>query len=299
MRGSKILILGITGMLGHILFSELSLCNDLDVYGTLRLKEDKNRWFSEGLSGNIYVNIDVSDLSLVDKVISELKPDFVINCVGLVKQSPISKDPIQAITINALFPHKLAYVCRNNNSKLIHFSTDCVFDGKKGGYTESDQSNAVDLYGRTKFLGEVNYNSCITLRTSLIGHELKNKHGLVEWFLSQKSAVKGFTSAIFSGFPTVEIANIIKRFVLPNKNLKGLCHLSSKPISKYNLLKLISDIYNKEIEIIPYDDYHINRSLDSAKFRKLTGYNPPEWMELVKEMYKNFKNLKVYHGGKV
>ena len=299
MRCSKILILGITGMLGHILFSELSLCNNLDVYGTLRFVKDKNRWFSKDLSDNIYESIDTSDLNLVDKVISELKPDFVINCIGLVKQLPISKDPIQAITINALFPHKLAYICKNNNSKLIHFSTDCVFDGKKGEYIESDQSNAEDLYGKTKFLGEVNNNSCITIRTSLIGHELKNKHGLVEWFISQKSVVKGFTNAIFSGFPTIEIASIIKRFILPEKNLNGLYHLSSKPISKYNLLKLIADIYNKKIEIIPYEDYYIDRSLDSTKFKKLTGYRSPEWVTLIKKMYKNFKNSKIYHGGKI
>jgi dTDP-4-dehydrorhamnose reductase len=219
----------------------------------------------------------------------------VVNCIGLVKQIAAAKDPLLSIYINALYPYSLAQICQSAGSRLIHISNDCVFDGKKGNYIEKDASNADDLYGRTKYLGEVSYPThCVTLRTSIIGHELKRKQGLLEWFLSQEKSVKGYTKAIYSGFPTVEMAKIICDFVIPQKNLNGIYHISSEPISKYKLLKMIAEKYGKKINIEADDKFVCDRSLDSTLFRKKTGYIPPPWLELVDNMYKHYSESKIY-----
>jgi dTDP-4-dehydrorhamnose reductase len=186
-------------------------------------------------------------------------------------------------------------LCRTAGARLIHISTDCVFDGKKGGYTEEEDSNATDLYGRTKFLGEVAYPHCITLRTSIIGHELKGDRGLIEWFLAQEEPIRGFKKAIFSGFPTIEIARIINDYIIPNDDLQGVYHVSSEPISKYELLRLVAQRYEKQIDIEPDDTVTIDRSLDSSRFRQATGYHPPSWPELVDNMYRNFIDSPYYN----
>lgn len=288
MHTKKVLVFGVIGMLGHTLFNQLSKYNSLDVYGTSRSLDGLSKWFSPKLIGKIQGNVDADNFDSVIRAIADLKPDVVINCIGIIKQTAPAKDPLISITINSLFPHRLAHVCKAAGSRLIHISTDCVFDGAQGNYTEKDQANANDLYGRTKFLGEVYYPHCVTLRTSIIGHELKGKHSLIEWFLAQKGKVRGFTNAIYSGFPTVEIARIISEYVITNPNLKGLYHVSSDPISKYKLLQLVADKYKKQIEIEPFDDFRLDRSLDSTLFRTITGYTPPSWPELVDRMYRNY-----------
>lgn len=288
MKTIKVLILGVTGMLGHALSDRLSGHKYLDVHATARSTEGLSRWFPNDLLERISGNVDADNFDSVIRAIADLKPDVVINCIGIIKQTAPAKDPLISITINSLFPHRLAHVCKAAGSRLIHISTDCVFDGAQGNYTEKDQANANDLYGRTKYLGEVYYPHCVTLRTSIIGHELKGKHGLIEWFLAQKGKVRGFTNAIYSGFPTVEIARIISEYVITNPNLKGLYHVSSDPISKYKLLQLVADKYKKQIEIEPFDDFRLDRSLDSILFRSITGYTPPSWPELVDRMYRDF-----------
>ena len=170
-------------------------------------------------------------------------------------------------------------------ARLIHMSTDCVFSGSVGMYTESTFPDANDLYGRSKYLGEVDYLNAITLRTSIIGHELSGSKSLVCWFLSQMGSVKGFKKAIFSGLPTIEIAKVIRENVLPNTSLRGTYHLSVDPINKYDLLKLIARQYEKEIDIIPDESYVIDRSLNSERFRLATGFKPKPWPQLIKEMY--------------
>jgi dTDP-4-dehydrorhamnose reductase len=220
--------------------------------------------------------------------LASVQPDVVINCIGIIKQLLLADDPLSAITTNALLPHRISLISRTVGARVIHISTDCVFNGKKGMYTENDQSNAEDLYGRTKYLGEINYPHCVTLRTSIIGHELKGKYGLIEWFLSQTQKVRGFRKAIYSGFPTIELARIILEYVLPNPALNGIYHVSSEPISKYNLLRLVAERYGKAIEIEPYDDFMQDRSLDSTIFRKATGYQPPSWDELIEMMHNDF-----------
>lgn len=285
----KVLILGGTGMLGHTLFQELSSRNNLDVYATARTSKGLSEWFSPDLASKIRVDVDADNFDTVIRAFASLQPDIVINCIGLIKQLPMASDPLSAITINAQLPHRISLICRTANARVIHISTDCVFIGRKGNYKETDPSDANDLYGRSKFLGEVIYPPhCVTLRTSIIGHELKGKLGLIEWFLTQKGKVRGFTRAIYSGFPTVEFAHIIADFVLPNRHLQGVYHVSSDPISKYALLKLVAETYAKKIEIEPYDAFYQDRSLDSSLFRRITGYEPPTWPELVKKMWKHY-----------
>lgn len=285
----KVLILGGTGMLGHMLFTQLSLQKNLDVYATARTSSGLPQWFFPDLVKKIRADVDADNFDTIIRAFASIRPDIVINCIGLIKQLPMASDPLSAIIINSLLPHRISMICRSASARMIHISTDCVFDGKKGNYTETDTSNADDLYGRSKFLGEVAYSPhCLTLRTSIIGHELKGKLGLIEWFLAQKGKVNGFTHAIYSGFPTIELARIITDYILPNPELTGVYHVSSDPISKYDLLKLVARKYDKKIEIEPYDDFLQDRSLDSSLFRRLTGYIPPSWPELVDKMYQDF-----------
>jgi len=291
----KVLILGGTGMLGHMLFTQLSLQKNLDVYATARTSSDISQWFPPDLVKKIWVDVDADNFDKVIRAFASIQPDIVINCIGLIKQLPIANDPLSAITINSLLPHRISMSCRSAGARMIHISTDCVFDGKKGNYTETDPSNADDLYGRSKFLGEVAYPPhCVTLRTSIIGHELKGKLGLIEWFLAQEGKVRGFTHAIYSGFPTVELAHIITDYILPNKDLSGVYHVSSDSISKYDLLGLVAKRYAKQIKIEPYDDFNQDRSLDSSVFRRITGYTPPSWPELVDKMYQYFISESFY-----
>ncbi|MCC8467248.1 MAG: SDR family oxidoreductase, partial [Rickettsia endosymbiont of Eriopis connexa] len=239
----KILILGVTGMLGNSMFRFLSQDSKFDVYATARNNSARS-YFSKDLSDKLITNVDVENHDSLVEVFNKTKPDAVINCIGLVKQLADANDPLKALPINSLLPHRLANLCKLANSRLIHISTDCVFSGKKGNYKESDFSDCYDLYGRSKFLGEVDYPHAITLRTSIIGHELAGNRSLINWFLSAEGQVKGFEKAIYSGFPTVELARIIRDFVLPNKELHGIYHVASKPINKLELLKLVAEIYN-------------------------------------------------------
>ncbi len=294
MKQKKVLILGVTGMLGHTLLLKLNNESDLDVYGTARNIESIKKMLHPNLLSKIRTGVDAENFNSFIRAMAAFQPDIVINCIGLIKQLPISNDPMSAITVNAQFPHKLSLVCKATGARMIHFSTDCVFDGRKGGYLEDDSSNANDLYGRTKFLGEVGYSHCITIRTSIIGHELKSKLGLVEWFLGRSDPVKGFINAIYSGFPTIEIARIISKLIIPNQNLNGLYHVSSDPISKFELLKIIAKIYNKKILIEPDSQFYCNRFLDSTRFQKITGYNPPPWIELIEKMYKHYTSSQNY-----
>jgi dTDP-4-dehydrorhamnose reductase len=232
--------------------------------------------------------VDADNFDTVVRALASIQPDIVINCIGLIKQLPWASDPLTAITVNSLLPHRISLICRTAGARMIHMSTDCVFAGRKGLYTETHPATATDLYGRTKSLGEVDYPHCMTIRTSSIGHELKGYHGLVEWFLQQDNSINGYKNAIFSGLPTIELARIFSKYILPNDGLQGIYHISSNPISKYDLLKLIADKYEKKIAIEPYADFHINRSLDSSVFQSKTGYSPPSWVSLVEKMHQHF-----------
>ena len=280
----RILILGGSGMLGHRLWIELSKVHDawITVRASATMIPDlpgvDRNWIREG--------VEATNFDAVSRAITSIQPNVVINCIGIVKQLPLSNDPVTSIEINALLPHRISLISREAKIRIIHFSTDCVFSGRKGmAYTEDDQPDAEDLYGRTKFLGEVSYPPhTLTLRTSIIGRELRTRHGLVEWFLSQRQAVNGYQKAIFSGFTTGAIATILIDHVLPNPQLTGVYHLSSYPISKYELLQLINKEYGLGKEIKPDTSVVCNRILDSSRFRKETGFTPPTWPEMIQAM---------------
>ena len=230
--------------------------------------------------------VDVLDQDALVEVLAKLRPGVVINCVGLIKQLADAKDPLTALPINAMLPHRLVRLCMLAGARLIHVSTDCVFSGRKGAYLESDPSDAEDLYGKSKYIGELHDQpNAITLRTSIIGHELGSSYALVDWFLSQKAGVKGYSRAIFSGLPTVELARVMKDFVVPLPQLNGLYHVAAEPIAKLDLLQLVASQYGKEIEIRPDDALVINRSLDGTRFREATGYVAPAWPELIRLMH--------------
>jgi len=209
----------------------------------------------------------------------------VVNCVGLIKQLADAENPLLEIPINAVLPHRLARLCEFSGARLVHISTDCVYSGKKGRYTEADLPDANDVYGQSKALGEVIYPHTITLRTSIIGHELQGNQSLLNWFLSQEGSCNGFRRAIFSGLPTVEFAQVIRDVVIPHAELSGLYHIAAQPINKYDLLKLIAEVYGKSIDIVPDDNLVIDRSLNADRFRLATGYTAPEWSDLIKLMY--------------
>lgn len=285
----RILILGATGMLGHKLFAYLSRNSAYSVYAAARSHAELAGWLPEAMAGRVMEKFDAVDLDSVVRTIAAVRPDVVINGVGIIKQAPTAKDPLAAITVNALFPHRLAQVCQAAGARMIQISTDCVFDGSKGHYTESDIPGPLDLYGRTKLLGEVVDPHCLTLRTSIIGHELRGHVGLIDWFLQQEGKVSGFTKAIYSGLTTVELARVIRDYVIPQRErLQGLYHLSADPISKYDLLNRVATQYQKEITIEPDERIVADKSLDSSLFRLLTGYIPPSWPELVARMHEDF-----------
>lgn len=280
----QVLVLGVTGMLGHDVFKLLDASPELAVWGTLRSSAGLSH-FSEKQQERMLSGIDVLDQDALISALARVRPDVVVNCVGLIKQLADANDPLVALPINSLLPHRLAKLCALAGARLIHISTDCVFSGSKGLYVESDLSDAEDLYGKSKYIGELHDQpNAVTLRTSIIGHELGSNHALLEWFLSQEGSVKGYRKAIFSGLPTVELARVIRDFVIPLRQLQGLYHVSVDPIDKYNLLKLVAEIYGKDIEIVPDDKLAIDRSLDSTLFRNASGYAPPTWRELIEKM---------------
>jgi dTDP-4-dehydrorhamnose reductase len=240
----KILIIGAGGMLGSALLKYFSAMPNVEVRGTVR-SQPKNMHFLDKFLHQLEGGVDVFDLQEIRVLLSSYEPEIVINCVGIVKQLQEAENPLISIPVNSVLPHQLSAICADINARLIHFSTDCVFSGLKGMYKESDFADANDLYGRSKYLGEVvNQPHVLTLRTSIIGHELYGAHSLVNWLLSQSEKVQGYTKAIFSGLPTIEIAKIIDKFILGNPKLSGLYHLSGNPISKYDLLCLINKQYH-------------------------------------------------------
>ncbi|EZP41880.1 dTDP-4-dehydrorhamnose reductase family protein [Janthinobacterium lividum] len=283
----KILVLGVSGMLGNAVFRYCSEDSQHDVIGSAR-SDGVRRNFSPELAERIVVGTDVDNQDSLALLFARVKPDVVINCVGLIKQLADANDPLQAIPINSLLPHRLARLCDIAGARLIHVSTDCVFSGSNGNYLESDASDAKDLYGRSKFLGEVDYPHCITLRTSIIGHELNSAKSLVGWFLAQQGTVKGYTKAVFSGLPTIELAHVIRDVVLPQPALRGLYHVAAEPINKFDLLTLVAQAYGKQIEIVADEQLTIDRSLNAERFRAATGYVAPAWPELIQKMA-NFK----------
>ena len=279
----KVLILGSAGMLGHKLYQVLTPI--FDVTGTIRGSYSDISNYDFFQQSRIVPNVDALEMSRLEKVIEEISPHVLINSIGIVKSLEKKKGVLLNIWLNSLLPHQLYQICQAKRIRLIHISTDCVFSGTKGDYREDDPSDAEDIYGKTKYLGEVNGAGALTIRTSLIGRELASTNNLLEWFLvNQGGRVQGFTNAIFSGFPTIDLSSIIADIITEHQNLSGVYHISSEPISKFKLLTLVKKAMELNIEIEEYPDFYCDRSLDSTLYRKETGFTPPSWEEMVDEL---------------
>jgi dTDP-4-dehydrorhamnose reductase len=280
----RVLVIGASGMLGNAVLRLFSQSPGYEALGSVRSSAAQTL-LPNDLRSYLIPGIDVANIDTLIHLFAIARPDIVINCVGLVKQLADADDPLIAIPINALLPHRLARFCAVAGARFVHMSTDCVFSGERGMYTEMDAADAKDLYGRSKLLGEVDYPHAITLRTSIIGHELGGAHSLVSWFLRQEGSVKGFKRAIFSGLPSVEIARVIRDHVIPHPELHGLYHVSAAPINKFDLLALVAEAYGKSIIIKADEQVVIDRSLDSTRFRQVTGFAPKSWPDLIRAMH--------------
>lgn len=279
----KILVFGATGMLGHKLAQVLG--RRYEVWATVRRSFSDIEHFGMFDRERTIENVDVLNEASVAEAVDAAEPDVVVNAIGIIKQLDAAKDEITALAVNTLFPLKLAAITEQRGSRLISISTDCVFDGRRGMYTEADTPDARDLYGISKHLGEVRTGNALTLRTSMIGRELASQNSLVEWFLSNRGGrVDGYARAIYSGFPTSELASLIGDIIESHQDLRGLFHVSSEAISKFDLLGLLNAAHNADVEIVPSEEVVIDRSLDSTAFRKATGYKPPTWSDMVAEM---------------
>lgn len=279
----KILLLGANGMLGHKLYQRLG--RDHNVIGTIRGDFNSIAHFTIFNEETIVTGVDVTDHERVEHLLESAGPDVVINCAGVIKQTDEGKRVVPTLSVNSIFPHVLAEVSDRIGFRLITMSTDCVFSGARGMYTEVDKPDANDLYGMSKCLGELNAKKSLTIRTSIIGRELGTRHSLVEWFLSNRGGtVKGYTKAIYTGFPTVVFADIIAVIIENHTQLKGVWHISSDPINKFELLQLLNREYAADVTIEPDDTVAIDRSLDSSRFRTATAYQPPSWKAMIKHM---------------
>jgi dTDP-4-dehydrorhamnose reductase len=293
---TRLLILGGAGMLGHKVWQRLSPRFDARV--TLRATAAE---YPHGLFDpqRVIEHIDVTDLDRLDTLIADEHPDVVVNCVGIIKQLPQAHDAVPSITINSLLPHRLAAACAKAGARLFHISTDCVFSGNRGMYRETDPSDAEDLYGRSKFLGEVSGPGALTLRTSIIGRELRGTSGLVEWFLKNRGGqVDGYEKAIFSGLTTLQLADVIGDLIEQHPALMGLYQVSTEPIDKLALLNLLNEAYGANVIIRPSSAVRIDRSLDGSRFREATGWSPEPWPALVAAMaadptpYDEWRNMR-------
>lgn len=285
---TKILVLGATGMLGHKLCQHLPRMG-MDVTGTTRGRKDKldniQPFFKDT---KIIGNLDVEDNESLDSLLKREQPEYVINCVGIIKQLKSAENKFLSIGINAYLPHRLANLCKKHNNKLIHISTDCVFDGTRGNYKEDDKPDAKDLYGITKMLGETDTEetSAVTIRSSIIGRQISEpKLSLIEWFLQQKGTkIKGFNKAIYTGLTTIEMARAIESVIKVPSFFNGVYHVASAPITKYDLLVKLRDLMNINIEIEKDEEFFCDRSLIMEPFTDKTGYAPPSWEEMLQEL---------------
>jgi len=271
-------------MLGHKLWQ--TFASRFDTYVTLRRTFSCYSHFNLFDQIHTLENVSVEDFDSVVGAIGKVQPDVVINCIGVVKQAEQARDPLTCISINALFSHRLAQLRQSRGFRLIQISTDCVFSGRRGNYTEDDLSDAEDLYGKTKFLGELDYDDCLTIRTSIVGRELGTSYGLIEWFLSQEGkTVSGYAKAIFSGLTTGALADVIGMIISERRNMQGVYHVASEPISKFDLISLVKKTCRLNVQIERDETVVHDRSLNAEKFNQATAFTPPSWGDMVEQMY--------------
>lgn len=282
----KILVLGGEGMLGHKMFQTLSSrYPDTACTVARTLAEPLYQRVDLFRIGRVIDKVDAMDFTRLHELLDFERPGHIINCIGVIKQREESRAAIPSITLNSLLPHKLAEFAAGWGGRVIHFSTDCVFNGKRGDYTEEDPSDAEDLYGKSKYLGEVSTDNAVTLRTSIIGRELAQFKSLLEWFLSQKGkTVRGFKRVIYSGVTTNYMAKLVGHLIADYPNLSGLYQVTGPAISKYELLCMLRGAYKLDVEIVPDDREVSDRSLIGEKFIRATGYSYPGWADMVAEL---------------
>lgn len=278
----KILVLGATGLLGNAVFRSMSQTPGARVEGTIRSEAARGLFAPDQAAGLTVVG-DLENLRPLERLMNSFAPDVVVNCVAAGRPAPA--DPMRSILVHSVLPRRLSHLCGLGGARLIQIGSDGVFSGTRGAYTEDDVPDANDIYGISKLLGEVAAPHAITLRTSIIGHELQSGSGLLEWFLSQQEQCRCYTRAIFSGFPTIVLADLIRDVIIPRPDLHGVYHVATRPISKFDLLQLIARRYGKPIRLIPDDRENPDRSLVAARFEKATGYVAPDWPTLVDLMY--------------
>lgn len=278
----KILVLGATGLLGNAVLRSMSKASGARVEGTIR-DEAARGLFAPEHAARLIVVEDLENPEGLARLFDNAGPDVVVNCVAAGRPAPA--DPMRSILVHSVLPRRLLHLCGRSGARLIQIGSDGVFSGMRGAYTEDDAPDANDIYGISKLLGEVAAPHAITLRTSIIGHELQSGGGLLEWFLSQQEQCRCYTRAIFSGFPTIVLADLIRDVVIPRPDLHGVYHVATRPISKFDLLQLVARRYGKAIQLIPDDRENPDRSLVAARFEKATGYVAPDWPTLVELMY--------------
>ncbi len=287
----KVLVLGGGGLLGHKLVQVFG--SRFEVGATFHGSIEKYRGIDIFDGVETIENFKADDIDSARDVIFDTKPTVIVNAIGITKHVADGDDVIKSITVNSLFPHQLSEIATELNSRLICISTDCVFSGGRGNYVEDDHTDATDLYGKTKHLGEVVEGNCLTVRTSIIGRELFTRNSLVEWFLGNRGReVKGFARAIFTGFPTIILAEILADIIENQPNLRALYHISSDKINKFDLLQLINKEMNVGAAIERDDELAIDRSLDSTRFRSETGFAPIGWPEMIRRMANDAKIYK-------
>ncbi len=282
----RILILGGTGLLGHKVFQTLQQ-RFPETYCAIRDAKDDERIASLPLFQSKYVidGVDAKELPALERTLAAMQPQVIVNCIGIVKQRTEAKAALPSIALNALLPHWLADRSRAWNGRLIHISTDCVFSGQRGPYTEDSPSDAEDLYGKTKYLGEVTTHNALTLRTSIIGREFFHRHSLLEWLLRQRGQqITGYKNALYSGLTTNHLAEVVSDIIEFHPRLWGLYQVTSQTISKHDLLCLLREAYRLDVEIVPDQTFHCDRSLLGDKFRRVTGYVCPSWPELAAQL---------------
>lgn len=285
----RCLILAGDGMLGHQLLASLSARHEVRV--TLRGSPAAYAHYGLFHAGNSFYGVDVEQLHTVERVFAEFRPEAVVNAVGIIKQRKETVDPRQMLEVNAVFPRRLLQLCRTYDSRLVQFGTDCVFSGRRGNYTTDDPIDAADVYGLSKYLGELSDAPAITLRSSLIGLELTHKASLVEWFLAQRGTIRGYTRAIFSGLTTIEMARVVELCLGEHRELCGLWQVASQPISKFELLsRLAYELDRRDSTIVPDDTFHCDRSLSGQKFTARTGYRAPDWNVMLGELVERIQH---------
>lgn len=279
-----LLVLGGSGMLGHKL-AQVAAARGLEVAATVREGGGERLAPVLGDSVRIVEGVDVALRESWERALEEVRPEIVVNCIGAVKQSAAGSDPVEAIRVNSLFPHQLAAHCAARGARLLQISTDCVFSGARGGYDEKDRPDPEDLYGRSKLLGEVRGPGALTVRTSFVGRELSGANGLLEWLIGERGgAVRGYAKAIFSGLTTPVLAVAICELAGMPWPRGALYHVGGDPISKLELLLAINDAFDLGITIEREESVEIDRSLDSGRFRRASGWTPPSWPRMIAEL---------------